>query len=351
MQSTGARPKESGRIVAFPKDEPITAARSRLCRYRDLCALPEPRWLVRDYFQEGAFGLLYGQPGVGKSFLALDLALSIATKPAWHGHPVRQGPTVYVVAEGGRGIVKRVEAWRNIHGGGDLDGAFFLREAVQLRDAGQRGLLIRDLEAERIRPSLIVLDTLAKCFVGGEENSSKETGEFIAGVQDLQDRTGNPAVLVIHHSGKGDRETERGSSALRGAADAVFLLKEVGPLLSMSCVKQKDSEGSPEIRFRLAAVPLGADAEGEEITSCVIAPSEGRERESGKILKAGQQAALDLLRQHPEGLDVQAWRQQIAAAGFAVAERTIYNWIEQVFEDKVERLEDGSHRYRIASAN
>ena len=56
---------------------------------------------------------LFGKPGVGKSFLALDLAMSAAAGVPWLGKTTKQGDVVYICAEGTTGLKHRVRAWRN----------------------------------------------------------------------------------------------------------------------------------------------------------------------------------------------------------------------------------------------
>ena len=59
--------------------------------------------------------ILVAPPGEGKSFVALSFALCVAAGREWLGHKVKQGRVVYVAAEGGRGMHKRVRAWRKEH--------------------------------------------------------------------------------------------------------------------------------------------------------------------------------------------------------------------------------------------
>jgi hypothetical protein len=95
------------------------------------------------------------------------------------------------------------------------------------------------------------LDTLARLILGADENSSKEMGEAIRGIDNLR-LAFRATVLLIHHTGK-DGQLERGSGALRGAADVMIKCsassdrKEV----LIKCDKMKDAEP-----FRPAAIGL-----------------------------------------------------------------------------------------------
>src|SRR5688572_10978575 len=92
----------------------------------ELIDLPTPEWLVEGVIAVGALAGLYGPSGEGKSFLALDWALCVATGQNWQGRTVRRGPVVYVAAEGGRSIGKRVTAWMDAHKVREVPEGFFL---------------------------------------------------------------------------------------------------------------------------------------------------------------------------------------------------------------------------------
>ena len=94
--------------------------------------LPPPEWLIDGVMPKQALGMLFGPSGHGKSFLALDMALSVATGREWFSHRSAQGQVIYVVAEGGRGMVKRVKAWLHHRNVPQADQAFFILEAPQL---------------------------------------------------------------------------------------------------------------------------------------------------------------------------------------------------------------------------
>ena len=136
----------------------------------------------------------------------------------------------------------------------NTDGIRFLPEPVQLHKPGEVDRLLEDIEAEfpeGIR--LIVVDTLARCFVGGDENSAQDMGQFIDGVDKLRKETG-AAVVILHHPVKRQRKggaNERGSGALRGAADTMITLAKHQSPLRLTCEKQKDDEEFEPIRMKL----------------------------------------------------------------------------------------------------
>ena len=151
--------------------ETDSSGKFRLYNASELQLLSEPEWQIEKLFTVGSMAGLYGPSGEGKSFVALDWALSVAEGRPWFGRRVQQSPVVYVAAEGGRSIRKRVSAWMRHRGCAEVSSAFFLLESVQVRAQDDLDLLATRIRDLGIKPGLIVLDTLARCFVGGDENS------------------------------------------------------------------------------------------------------------------------------------------------------------------------------------
>lgn len=101
-----------------PTPTPLTQAGGFVILSRnDLDALPPMRWAVRGVLPETGLAAIYGEPGSGKSFLAIDLAAKLsAGLPDWFGRQVFQRDVVYAALEGGRGIQQRMAAWDRVNG-------------------------------------------------------------------------------------------------------------------------------------------------------------------------------------------------------------------------------------------
>jgi AAA domain len=258
---------------AAPQDDTF-----RLLGFDDLLALPDPSWLIDGLLPADGLGVLYGPSGSFKSFLALDWALSVATGLPWHGHTVnRPGWVVYIAAEGHSGLPARVRAWWRARGEPDMSRARWLPLAINFRDREQVERLRRTLIALPERPRLLVDDTMARSMVGGDENSAKDVGEFIAAV----DSTPADLRLVVHHTGHNGSH-ERGSSALQGAADLRAKVERRGALMELTCEKAKDAEEWRPITLRI---------EPQDGGSCVLshvaepdAVAETRERIRADVL-------------------------------------------------------------------
>jgi hypothetical protein len=225
-------------------------------------ALAPPRWLVRDLIPEGALMVLYGPPGAGKSFLALDIAMRLAHGMAWRGQPLPRRDVVYLAAEGGGGFGARIEAWSRHNAMDGSDSGFrLLRATVDLLNtegvAAFAATLRAACDAAGLRPALFVLDTLARCMAGGDENEARDMGAAIRGVGAIQEALDGAAALVVHHPGKDKDRGPRGSYALVGAADAIALVERVGEDgIRLTVEKQKDAEDGQRMEFRRVAVPL-----------------------------------------------------------------------------------------------
>ena len=276
---TNGRPAPA-RVVA-PSASPTMSASARTPRFHlytvdELLMLPPPTWLLAHHIPENSLVVLYGPPGAGKSFLALAWGMAIATGMPWLGCETKRGTVIYVAAEGGSGLGQRVQAYQNAHAiAGPVD-LLFVRESVSLLEGGDVGALLADVDAwidahgTPARgipewPGLFIVDTMARCMAGGDENGAQDVGRVIAATDRIRHSTGAP-VLLVHHTGK-DGLQERGSSALRGAADAMFSLKNDEGTLTLECTKQKDAPAIEPRRLKLVA--LG--------DSCTIEPVEGHE--------------------------------------------------------------------------
>lgn len=228
-------------------------------------------WLVKGLLGSPSLAVLAGSPGVGKSFLVLDLALSIVHGLSWHGLRTRDGAVLYVAAEGGAGLAKRLKAW-HVHHGRPIDrpGLLVVDRAVQLADERTVDLAkllhLYAAAADRV-PRLIVIDTLARCAIGLDENSAQDMGQLIDAAESLK-RASGCCVLLVHHTGKDASRGLRGSSALTGAIDSSLIVTAEQGTLRMHTAKQKDDR-ERTFTFRLQQVPLGHDADGDPISSCV----------------------------------------------------------------------------------
>src|SRR5262249_27101313 len=225
-------------------------------------ALPRPTFLVEDMLVQRTMAVAYGGAGSGKSFVALDLVLAVAAGSGWHGKTVQRGATVYVAAEGGIGLGQRVQVWKTSKKGSTVPDAWVVLEPINLLNEHDVQTFLATLAEEKVAPVLVVLDTLARCLLGGDENSARDMGIAVAALDRIRVALGC-TVFVVHHTGKSG-EMERGSTALRGAADTMLAISKSGDLVTVSCAKQKDDLEFPPIGLTL--VPVTDD----QVRSCML---------------------------------------------------------------------------------
>lgn len=229
-----------------------------------LLRIPKPKWLIEEIIHQQETGCLWGPPNCGKSFIALDWALCIATGTKWLGrYRVLQAPVVYMAGEGAASLQTRVIAWMDYHRIDAVDAAYFQIRPLPLREeetveAIQEALANFSLGDDEpgLNPGFIVVDTVSQFFGGGDENGP-DMALFVGNIRRLsheQDLT----VLMVHHSNAGGLR-ERGHSALRGNVDAMFQAKPHDPVnilegLSIITDKQRDSAKAEGIAIKFELV-------------------------------------------------------------------------------------------------
>jgi len=145
------------------------ARRFQLVGVEELLTRPDPEPLVKGLLPKDGLVGLFGAPGAGKSVLALDLGLSVASGCGWYGRQVEQGIVVYIAAEGGAGLKGRLRAWTAGHNGRDLSLMRFLTVAPDLLDRADAAALRKAIGELPEAPALVVVDTMARSMPGGEE--------------------------------------------------------------------------------------------------------------------------------------------------------------------------------------
>ena len=219
----------------------------------ELDRLPDPEFLIDGLLVKNSLALLYGDPGAAKTFLALDMAIRVATGSPWFGQEVSPASVVYVCAEGHTGIGRRIRA-NEYRTSVSATNFWLVPSAIQLHEPSQVADFISVLHEKQLRPGLIVFDTLARCAVGVDENAAMDMGRVVAGMDRIKQEFG-ATVLTLHHSKKAEGKTIRGSSALAGAIDTALALtvnEDRERILTVQ--KQKDSEPADSLRFTLQPV-------------------------------------------------------------------------------------------------
>ncbi|OOG58058.1 hypothetical protein B0E49_04305 [Polaromonas sp. C04] len=271
-------------VVSLPRTEgqsggktgaTVVPARYKLCAASELMDTPPMAWLVKGLVPQQGLGIFYGPSGAGKSFLLLDMVCAIAEGEPWFGRRTTRAPVIYLCLEGAAGFVGRIKAWQaaqkrpfpelvrlvvqpfNLHSQQDVRD---LLTAVKS--------LVKSLPGE-LGPPVIVVDTLNRAMAGADENGSADMGLSLQACALLVEHT-KGLVLLAHHSGKDADRGPRGHSSLEPAADASIKVTRAGQKRHWESKKVKDGDDGVKGSFELETVVLGIDADGDEVTSCVV---------------------------------------------------------------------------------
>jgi KaiC/GvpD/RAD55 family RecA-like ATPase len=303
--NAGGTAEELHRLTeATPTWRPAVVTRLPAVWWGDEDKQPPLSWLVKGLLIDGGFSTVYGPPGTSKTFLVLDLALHVAHGRDWFGRRVAAGGVVYVSGEGGSGMRMRMKAWRQEKDGEAGKPFVLVPSSVNLFD-DEDGVetLIADVKehaaAMREPLRLVVLDTLSRMIGSGDEDKARDINVVVQRAERMQRELGCH-VLVVHHSGKDRDRGARGSNALLGAVDAAIeIARHESGLCEGKIAKVKDGGDIAPFKYELLQSVLGTDEDGDDITSCIVNPTDASIGESrGKArLSNSERIALDALRQ------------------------------------------------------
>ncbi len=271
---------------------------SRAC---DLAVVPdEQKWLIEELWAEQAVGILGGEPKCCKSFLALDMAVSVASgAPCLRQFTVsRTGPVLLFPAEDSLSVVReRLEGICRAAGTRIEELPLYVITAPRLLlDVPQDRQRLRET-VDAIRPTLLVLDPFIRLH-RADENASKEVAPLLGYLRELQREFG-AAVLLVHHARKGSGKGRpgqalRGSSDLHGWGDSNLYLRRKAQGLSLS-IEQRAAPSRGH-------VPLELVQAQDALALCVVdepadpEPASACERVIEALTLSGQPLSTQQLR-------------------------------------------------------
>lgn len=286
--------RRARQIEDMERTPPDPESRFGARRFRDLDAPgPEYDYLIKGVLTRFERSLLVGPSGSGKSFVAADLAVDVATGEPFLGRRVRQGLVLYQAGEGALGLKKRLRAIRQERRipidknvplvlmtspvdlyANDADTLAFIKEAQAWADVFR-------IE-QKIALELIVIDTLSAATPGANENASEDMSKILARCA-LIAKQCRCHVMLVHHLNAAGSKPRGHSSLFANIENAIEIA-----LTDRTCqgfgadghpitrkvrearvTKQKDGEDGVKWEFALKQVVLGKDMDGDGITSCV----------------------------------------------------------------------------------
>src|SRR5262245_52383583 len=295
-------------------------SRIKLVPFDEIKLGTEPRYLVKGIIPRDGLIVIWGPPKCGKSFWMFTLAMHVALGWQYRERRVQQGAVVYCAFEGQTGIQARVEAFRQTFPI-EIDGPVpFYLQPVTLDLVAQHAELIAAIkqQSDALTPSLVVLDTLNRSL-RGSENDAKDMAAYIAAADAIREAF-NCAVAIVHHCGI-DGTRPRGSTALSGAVDAQLAVKrDASDAIVVEVEFLKDGPSGDIIASKLEVVEVGKDEDGEDITSCIIRPTEVSEpMNAGPKLTKNQQTMYSILRDAGQGgLTAEQWNEKLREVGIGV---------------------------------
>ena len=275
---------------AAPTEQPKNTAKQptilRYHRHRDAND-PTPKYLIKNLLPETGIGLLSGQWGTYKSFIALKLCGSIVTAQPFAGYAIkRKGAIFYLACEGAGELPVRLEALSMVEHANSVLPIYYCDAGVRLLDQASVASIIataKGIEGDAQRDHklplvLIVIDTVisAAAFAkSGDENDSAVGAKLMASLGVISRATGT-FVLGIDHFGKVAETGTRGSSAKEDAADVVLAslaTKSISGEVTNPRLCVRKRRGGPagiEHPFTPKVVTIDQDEDGEPVTSLTI---------------------------------------------------------------------------------
>jgi hypothetical protein len=256
-----------------PKENPEVSKLRFPCQWHWDIEIRDAQWLIDGWIEAGSLGVLFGPAESFKSFVAVDMACSIAAGVKWHGRNTKGcGPIVYVLGEGAGGFRRRIKAWALRHGLADQDVRLLAMPAFMADDDAQVMAAIdsiREFLGDEI-PCLVILDTLNRAM-SGDENSTRDMTGMVHGLDAIRNSL-SCAVLAIHHSGWSDKTRVRGSSALHGSLDVAIRAERINDVVRLEATKIKEAERPEPVYLEAIRMDLGTinPDNGQPMTSLVM---------------------------------------------------------------------------------
>jgi len=216
----------------------------------------------------------------------------------YRGRRVQQGAVVYLALEGSKGFEARVEAFRQRFLPADPDPIpfFLIADALNLVKEHPDLIGCIRLQVGVEQPKVVVIDTLNRSLAGSESDD-KDMAAYIRAADAVRDAFGC-VVIVVHHCGI-DATRPRGHTSLAGAVDAQLAVKRnAADNIAVTVERMKDGPEGDSLHSRLEPIDVGADQDGDPISSCIVVPIDSDAVPAStpsRKLSDRQRLALDVL--------------------------------------------------------
>jgi len=306
--------------------------------YAELLQMPDKEWTVSEIFGRHDLMMVFGDAGTGKSFFIVDLivrgtlGMCIANDSRFRCEPFR---SLYCAEEGLQGLKPRFRAAFEELGESRTD-RFDWLPVVPSLFGGSKDKSVDDfidqVKASQFQPHLIVLDTLADAIAGAEENDNGHATLMMVEAKRIATEI-DCAVCFVHHSGKVDKESQRGASAFRAKMDVSICVTGQSNPRTITCDKLKEGERWGSIQFDVVRSEPG----GPGTITWHTLTSASKRVETTELWKS---SIIQLLRDNAgtsEG--AMSVRDIVANMSFPVSEKTARRWLAGEATDKKSPIE------------
>ncbi len=311
-ERTGHDTKDGYNIVRdvwryLNKQKAVSGQKTQAFRVWDMGKLlqqpiPDISWLVDKLIQSQTCFMISADSGIGKTWLAVYLAVCIVlgvpafVSPESYQHtafvdlnsPGRvcaKNNVFYLAAEGGRNSIQRkVKSILAAFGfrADDITGKFYVSdEQPNLTDPEEQKRLLENIRQTIGDSGVVIVDTFIRVCGGAEENSSTKMSSVTTWLAEELAHKHGYTVIVLHHTTK-DGKTFRGSSEIKAAMDCVINLKRnADGSTSFYIEKQNRDEDIRRLTYNKFDVKDGDNPENvKSFYLKEITVSEGRDRDN-----------------------------------------------------------------------
>lgn len=224
----------------------------------------EIEWIVKGILPENSIGAIVGASGCGKTFISIDLAMSVATGKPYRDLNVHKGNVFYVPSEDKSGLLSRAKTWldKNPEYAGESENFYYADNHPQLParedDFIESVSAVPDLK-------LLIIDTLNMTF-DGDENSTSDMTTYIQCIKRLRRVHPNMSVMLVHHSGHKSKRA-RGSTVFYASLDCEIFVEMDNKFMTMTNSKPKGSIAfTPYITELQSEIdPSRVDSDGDAV--------------------------------------------------------------------------------------
>ena len=243
--------------------------------------------LVEGLIAVGDIAVFYGAAKTGKSFLTVDLALSLSNGDVWFDRSTRHAKVLYWAGEDFKGLIARRAACTRHKGAcgvfsiGDDSLSLAPSKAADTLDALSNVLRyelapssLKDPSNYSKLPPVLIVDTWAMLTASMDENSGKDMSAAMAALRELQTRVFNLTIIIIHHGGKDGSRGMRGHSSLLAAVDVAIEVDRSSKGLgrwSVRSARRNPTGATGHFRLKQVSLPHNEfSLAGKQLKTCIL---------------------------------------------------------------------------------